>query len=291
MNIEVGLKSEPVVVIDEKLNQKMEMLIDMVSSEVGWYGLVEREDVNVFRVKDIYILEQEVNGGTTEISAQSLAKLSDRLDDEHIITEENYNKLGLFMWGHSHANMDPTPSQQDDNQFSHICGVENPPFFIRLIQNKKRDRKVTLYLKDTKSEINDYFLFDDVPWVIESEGRDKIKAELEAEVKAKVKVKTTTISAVKSTKVGVPSYYGNIVSESTYDYDDMDSYYADLYGYKNAVKEYKDTCNNVKVDAKVETKADTPATPPPANNIVGKASSPSPYLPKGISINKPRKRF
>ena len=186
---EIGnsLKWSPKIVIDHKLNRKMELIIDLIDTEVGWYGLVEWQKPDIFKVKDIYLLKQEVTGTFTEIDAMALCDLEDELEKKGLLKEDYLDTTGLYLWGHSHVNMSPTPSGTDTDTMQKICERSKPPFFIRLIQNKSGDRTVTLYVEDKNSLVQDYALIYNVPWVeTEDLGEEDVRDELKAEIKAKV---------------------------------------------------------------------------------------------------------
>lgn len=193
---EIGnsLKWKPKVVIDHKLNRKMELIIDLIDTEVGWYGLVEWQKPNIFKVKDIYLLKQEVTGIFTEIDAMALCDLEDELEKKGLLKEEELDTTGLYLWGHSHVNMDPSPSGTDTDTMKKICDRSQPPFFIRLIQNKKGDRTVTLYIEDKDSLVQKYALIYDVPWVeTEDLGEEDVRDALKKEIKDKVKSKPSPV--------------------------------------------------------------------------------------------------
>lgn len=200
---EIGnaLKWKPKVVIDHKLNRKMELIIDIIDTEVGWYGLVEWQKPDIFKVKDIYLLKQEVTGTFTEIDAMALCDLEDELEKKGLLKEEHLDTTGLYLWGHSHVNMAPTPSGTDTDTMKKICERSKPPFFIRLIQNKKGDRTVTLYVEDKNSLVQDYALIYDVPWVeTEDLGEEDVRDDLKKEIKEKVTCRPLTPVKVQLTK-------------------------------------------------------------------------------------------
>lgn len=283
--MDVSLKYQPKVLVHESVNRKMEAIIDMVDAEVGWFGLVQREDGGIFRLLDVYILKQEVNGATTEINGQDLARLSDALYDEGIITEENQNNKGLYMWGHSHDMGAPSPSSQDNDQFKYLYNVNKPPFFIRLIQNKKRERLVDLYIEDTGSSIQDYIIIRDIPFEIDSKEITEMKEALKKEIEEKVTHMTmhTTYSYSGKSNYGMSytkradEYYENGAKVPSYsdNYDPADS----LYGYccgENAA--YKNAVNEMNEIKKLEK-----GTKPEKSNEVA-------YSPRVIShpIGEPR---
>ena len=208
-----ALKWHPKIVIDHKLNRKMELIIDLIDTEVGWYGLVEWQKPDIFKVKDIYLLKQEVTGTFTEIDAMALCDLEDELEKKGLLKDDQLDTTGLYLWGHSHVNMSPSPSGTDVDTMQKICERSKPPFFIRLIQNKKGDRTVTLYVEDKGSLVQDYALIYDVPWVeTEDLGEEDVRDELEKEIYIKVKTR-----AVVSKLTHIKTKESEAVSPVMYD--------------------------------------------------------------------------
>lgn len=222
-----ALKWQPRIVIDHKLNRKMELIIDLIDTEVGWYGLVEWQKPDIFKVKDIYLLKQEVTGTFTEIDAMDLCNLEDELEKRGLLKEETLDTTGLYLWGHSHVNMDPSPSGTDTDTMKKICDRSKPPFFIRLIQNKKGNRTVTLYVEDKNSLVQNYALIYDVPWIeTEDLGEDAVREELRKEINDKVQKRPvlSVPTTKKITPLPSPSYSRSTMLLND-NYDDFDTYY------------------------------------------------------------------
>ena len=115
--------------------QKMEMYCDLVEGEIGWLAYVEQFDKQGFLITDCALLKQEVHSTTTEITAEGL------LEFWNNTAPEQQSKIKL--WGHSHVNMSPSPSGQDDSQMEYF--KDGNPWFIRLITNKKREYHIDIY--------------------------------------------------------------------------------------------------------------------------------------------------
>jgi hypothetical protein len=118
-------------------------LVDSVSTEVGWLGLVETEtndkdEVVSFTITDIYIPEQKVNGAETDIAAETLCDLAVELEESGKESEK------LIYWGHSHVNMGVSPSTQDEVQVEEFLD-NGCKLFIRGIYNKHGHSKVDIY--------------------------------------------------------------------------------------------------------------------------------------------------
>ena len=129
----------PAVYYSDEVWAAIRYLVDNVSTEVGWLGLVEKyKDTDDYLVTDLYVPKQEVHGAETDISAETLCDLAVQLEADGKESEK------LIYWGHSHVNMDVGPSSQDESQIETF--LENGcQLFIRGIYNKRGDAKVDIY--------------------------------------------------------------------------------------------------------------------------------------------------
>lgn len=115
--------------------QKMELYCDLSDGEIGWLAYVEKFDIQGFLITDCILLKQEVHSTTTEIDPTALLEFWNATPIE--------KQCQIKMWGHSHVNMSPTPSGQDDSQMEYF--KDGNPWFIRLITNKKREYHIDIY--------------------------------------------------------------------------------------------------------------------------------------------------
>lgn len=166
------------VYILPQARQKMEMYCDLSDGEIGWLAFVEKFDGVGFLITDCVLLKQEVNGTTTEIDPMALIEFWNETAPE--------KQCKIKMWGHSHVNMSPTPSGQDDSQMEYF--KDGNPWFIRLITNKKREYHIDIfdYEHGLKVHLDQADLKDYNP------AANELKAQIEEEIKAKVSKKTYT---------------------------------------------------------------------------------------------------
>lgn len=129
-------KAAPQILYTPKAWQKIWLLVDTCPKEVGWLGTVTKHD-EVYMIEDIFVLEQTVTHTETDIEADALAHLALQLEEQGI------DSSTLRYWGHSHVNMQVSPSGQDENQTEEY--LEHVDWFIRGIYNKKRDTKVDVF--------------------------------------------------------------------------------------------------------------------------------------------------
>ena len=128
----------PSVFYTEDVYAAIRYLVDTISTEVGWLGLVDTLDDGNYLVTDIYVPEQTVTGTETDIDAETLCELAMEIENAGKESEK------LLYWGHSHVTMDVGPSGQDEIQIEQFldngCNI-----FIRGIYNKQGASKVDVY--------------------------------------------------------------------------------------------------------------------------------------------------
>ena len=96
----------------QRAYDKMRLYVELCEDEIGWLGYVDKlPDDAGYMVTDVFLLDQEVHGATTEISPTAIIDYYNSLDEEG---RDNFLKR-CKIWGHSHVNMAPTPSGQDDD--------------------------------------------------------------------------------------------------------------------------------------------------------------------------------
>ena len=136
----------PLVRIRRNVLNDMANLVDLAKGEVGWFCTVIDHGIKdgrpVFELDGVYLFEQKVHGATTEISAESISKISySMLEEDNWDADKRVNRM--YCWGHSHVEMETHPSSQDDKQMDTFG--ENNDVFIRLIANKKGDVRIDVY--------------------------------------------------------------------------------------------------------------------------------------------------
>ena len=166
---------------------KMEMYCELCEKEIGWLGFVKKFPGTGYLITDVVLLKQEVHATTTEIDPAALLDFWAATPTEQ--------QADIKLWGHSHVNMSPSPSGQDDSQMDYF--KDGNDWFIRLITNKKGDMNITIYDYANGIEIHDDVLYTYNP------KRAELRTAIEAEIKEKVKEKTYTAPA-KTT----PTYSG-----------------------------------------------------------------------------------
>jgi hypothetical protein len=113
-------------------------------------------------------MKQNVSSVTAELHEEGLQEYAQRL-----LAANRYDELEkVRMWGHSHVNMDVSPSSQDQETFKEY--YLNCDYFIRIIANKKNSLRLDIVLKDKELR------FDNVKWEV------AYPKEIEEEIKKKI---------------------------------------------------------------------------------------------------------
>ncbi len=173
----------PTINISESAYRDMWHLVDEVSTEVGWLGVVRQDSLLSFFIEEIFLIEQDVSAATTELDETGLAKLYERLLAQGDKGLEKVNSLRF--WGHSHVNMDTGPSGQDETQMG-LFKKNECPWFIRGIFNKKGKASFDVFYFDLG------LTYRDCEWKLVGDTKvtDPRRLFWQGEIKEKVKLKT-----------------------------------------------------------------------------------------------------
>lgn len=182
LKVELMNEKNYTIYVSKLAYDKMRAYTEICTMEIGWFGYVKKLDNGGgYLITDVYLLKQEVHSTTTEINPEA------ELEHFSTMTEEQINTNRL--WGHSHVNMAPSPSGQDDNQAKeHLKGVDD--FYIRLITNKENKYNITIYDKIANLVVNTDTIITYDPSLIEL--RQSITKEINEKVKEKKYVYQST---------------------------------------------------------------------------------------------------
>ena len=117
-----------------KASHKMTALVAEADVEVAWHGIINRTETG-FIVEDIVIYPQIASAVTVESDDSYGPWLS-------TLSDENFNRLRLQ--GHSHVNMEATPSSVD---YAHqeLLVKDIKDYYIFMIVNKRGNMWVQIY--------------------------------------------------------------------------------------------------------------------------------------------------
>lgn len=131
----------PVVQYTPEVRAIIDLIVATCTKEVGWLGTVSVSD-NVYTIDQIFLPKQIVSSVETDIDADAMAAIAEELFN----ADDDPGRL--FYWGHSHVNMNVSPSKQDEDQVREY--LDACPRFIRGIYNKKGEEKVDFYDREAR---------------------------------------------------------------------------------------------------------------------------------------------
>jgi len=150
-------KDKITIVFTPEAYLRSQMLVKSFAGEVGWNGLMQKVDDRKYRVYDIMVYPQVVNGART-------------LDPT--VTNEWYDKYDdvldyMFYQAHSHVNMSTSPSSTDtQNQVNMVKNMQGSGFRLFQIWNKQGDINSFFY------DIDNNLLYDRDDIIIEIETNE-----------------------------------------------------------------------------------------------------------------------
>ena len=228
-NIGGKLKEKIKLVYSPSAWLKMNALVDNFSSEVSWFGLVNKTDSPLmYYIYDVLVCKQQVNGAKVDTEDDDMLEFLSGLTDE----EAEH----LHFQAHSHVNMSTSASGTDlQNQADILANMPgNDGFYIFQIWNKRGD--INTYFYDLKNNV--FYDKDDVEILVEDETYGTIDNFI-AESKKMVtgiepKKKKDNVKENKNSGGTTKYYYGG-----GYGYED--GYYYPGYGYTSYLGNYSDT--------------------------------------------------
>ena len=149
------------VIMSAKAYCKQVMLVQSVSTEVAWHGIVTRNE-NEFYIEDILVHPQIVSGAKVDTDE---ALYGQWMID---LYEKDPNAfLHLNLQAHSHVNMSPSPSRTDlSDQKQRVIDLEENSFLVFMIVNKKGGMWISVYDKAN----NTIYDAEDIEFDIDIDG-------------------------------------------------------------------------------------------------------------------------
>lgn len=161
---------------------KMLTLLSGFSDEVAWHGIVDRRGDNAFVISDIMVYPQEVTGSTVNTDQEEYTKWLSA------IPTDVFNRM--HMQGHSHVNMQVTPSPVDLNhQDAIVSQLSGDHFYIFMIFNKRLEHNIKVY------DFRDNTLYEDKDCIVSVGSRDFNSMKFLADAKSQVKRKAPVTPA------------------------------------------------------------------------------------------------
>jgi hypothetical protein len=174
----------PQVFITPMAMFKIHTLVSGINLEIGWLGVAQKDEFgNIYIGDDIYLFEQDVSIGHTEISPDILLDAAEAF----LAEEDGMEKANsVLFWGHSHVHAAVEPSQRDLDQMWEFR-ANQAEYFLGGIFNRYGDVNFMSY-DWSGTGIAHYRS----PWVIQGdplpsvEVLSNIRLELLAEIEEKV---------------------------------------------------------------------------------------------------------
>jgi hypothetical protein len=186
---------------------KMVSLLSKCSTEIGWHGLASiNETRDTFNIHDILVYPQLVNGAHIEGDVAAYNEWFNALDDD------TFNQIR--MQGHSHVNMAPFASADDEHLFETLTGLIGPEdFYIFIIANKSLNLHIRIIDKAQNKVYIKYDKTNDINITISNIDLDQwYNANYDLYIRKYEAARNTTTSTTsttntsKSSTTNKPSY-------------------------------------------------------------------------------------
>lgn len=187
------ITTSPKVYIAPLALMKMKYYVQLSNKEIGWLGEAYKdEQSNYIYIKDVMLFKQEVHMTTCEITPEGLSDFA-----KELLQLENGMNIwnNLTVWGHSHVNMDVSPSSQDHDQMK-VFKDGGHKWFLRIIANKSGELEITLF----DYELN--LIFTNLSWEVYCPEPEMLKENIEKEIKEKVSAITFTSNYTSNSNYG-----------------------------------------------------------------------------------------
>lgn len=221
----------PVVYYTPQVRAVINHLVAVNTAEVGWLGLVEQVNDNDYLVYKLYVPKQTVHSAETDIDSDAMANLGIEITEAGLPAED------LYYWGHSHVNMQVSPSGQDEAQIEEFleAGCKR---FIRGIYNKQGHSKVDVY--DVPRNVVYQCVREDVEVSLTAEEIEHLDAVIKANVtKAPPPV-------YKKTNVKRSPVISNLPANNYHSQMQQPFYYSNTFDHLDdvAIEDYSDDYND-----------------------------------------------
>jgi len=170
------------IIIPLESYRKIFAYVDLVNTEITGFADCEyNEEDKVFKMGEIYLLEQEASGAEVEMSEEKVS--------EFTLQMVNAGKTQLpRCWWHSHANMNVFFSGTDEEA---IKDLKNDTFLLALVVNKERELRADITISKPFN-----YRWNNVPVEIDY-STSEIPEELREEVKKKVNAHKKEVQLTK----------------------------------------------------------------------------------------------
>lgn len=184
MKIEGG----PRVYITPEAKRQLDLYIKLCDSEISGLGRVISLGDDLL-ITEVFIFEQEVTSGSTNLNAEALSKWLVEL------IEAGHDPVEIKLWWHSHGTGTPFWSSTDSATASQFANN----WMLSLVGNKQGKYKVRLDLYEPFR-----LTVDDLPLEVHLPGDETLRDKIEAEIEAKVhKLLVTAVPTIIEGEEGI----------------------------------------------------------------------------------------
>jgi len=221
----------PMVGIKMEALMKMSAYVSISQIEFGWLCASMRLQDNNFYIYETFCCQQENSGVSSDLREEGLQELAQRL-----IKEGREDELSnIRTWGHSHVDMQISPSVQDDETFEEY--YKNCDYFIRIIMNKKNE--ICIDVADTERGV----IYYDVDWfVLEPEELQIMKTDYEIAAnnlkEMKDAIDAIYAAAEEEAETTAKEEYAKYVTKESFLYHAGEKLHSPAYGYEDYEDEY-----------------------------------------------------
>lgn len=139
------LNKKPKIIVSNKTLQAIKHIVSIAPQEAQWFHtvttLTNQEDVFLHLSETLYIPKQNTSAAQVDSSSAHMIEFYNELKGDHTQEEVNHILSTMTCWCHSHHNMNPSPSGQDNSQFNFFVNSalnqNQTSWQIMLIFNKK----------------------------------------------------------------------------------------------------------------------------------------------------------
>lgn len=173
MDLSQQAKEKITILYTQQAYLRMMSLVNYYDTEVGWYGLVEKKADRLYRVYDVKVCKQIVDGAKVDTKDEDTLEFFDSLTDE----EAEH----MHFQAHSHVKMSTGASGIDlQNQADVIRNMGKTGFYIFQIWNKYGDINTYFY------NLDENMFYDKKDVVLEIEDGNGVMSDFLSDTEALV---------------------------------------------------------------------------------------------------------
>lgn len=162
---------EPRLIIPADIYKKINFWVDESDFECSWLGTIDYDkENNDFHVVDVFLLDQENGGASTDMDQNAVARL---------LYDERDNPFDIKWWGHSHVKMDVFWSGTD---IATMETLSDGGWFVSTVFNQHRKMRTAFTMLNPLT-----IMIDNINTMVHDYTSEKERKEWKEEFNAKVK--------------------------------------------------------------------------------------------------------